>query len=245
MSDYNFLVAPDFAAAHIPAWYQFNHLLQKLTGEAIHLHVASDFDDYYQHLTKQPSLVYAGPFDTVQLYRKFSYQPLLRPTFVSDEVTIFANKNAAISHINQVDSSFSIACMRDYYVERISLILMEPSNLGKKDINWNSLDYVQTIIRQVYNDRSVLGCIRSNIFNELAPNLKDHFEPIIKSSLYVLFHTLLCSPACEQLHASIQSKVNMLNSFTDVINDLGVPRGFKVMNNVHANFFCDMMDTLN
>ena len=244
MSTYTFLVAPDFAAMHIPAWYQLNTLLQKLTGESIHLHIASDFDDYYKHMQNQPSLIYAGPFDTVQLYRKFSYQPLLRPTFVSDEVVIFAHKDAGVTHIDQVDKNFSVACMRDYYVERISLILMEPSGLGRKDVEWQSMDYVQQILRTVNNDPTVLGCIRAGIFNELSDILKQNFQPVIQSSLYVLFHTLLCAPNCEALHASIVNKFNMLNTFTDVLNAVNVPRGFKPMNNIHANFFCDLLDTL-
>ena len=52
-----------------------------------------------------------------------------------DEVVVFANKEAGITHVDQITKEYSISCMRDHYVERIALIMMEPSNLGKKDVH--------------------------------------------------------------------------------------------------------------
>lgn len=241
---YKFLVASSFSPAQILAWQRFCILLEHLTAQRIRLDFAYNFADYQEKLLEEPSLVYANPYDSVMLMKKKSYKPLLRPTFISDEVVLFAKINEPISKVEQVNNLYSVACMSDSFIERIGLIILEPSEMGKDDLEWESFDNFGGIFRKVLLEEKCLGIVRAEIFENLHLRLKENFKPIIKSSLSALFHTLLCSPNSEDLQLKILNKIDEINSQREILKALKVPKGFKAMNQNHAAFFSDLMDTL-
>lgn len=241
---YKLLLSPNFSPKQLLAWQKFNLVLQKITAEKIRLDFTTNYEDYAEKLEKKPDLVYASPYDAVQLLRQQEYKPLLRPTFTADEVVIFTKQQNNIRKIEEINNLYTAACVRDFFIERVGLILLEPSEMGKDDLEWESYNEAASVFRRVLDEGRIIGVVRAEVFECLNKRTKSLFKPIIKSSLYTLFHTLLSSKDSAVLHSKILTKLDELNANKEVLEAIKIPKGFKAMNSNHANFFSDLMDTL-
>lgn len=239
---YEFLIAPDFPPSQAFDWYRVNILLQNALQDYVHLRLTNSFEDFHQHMLEEPSIVYVGAYDTAQMIREYNYLPLARPESASDEVVIFSSSDTNITHLKQLSKSTEFICLTDMDVERIGRILLEPADIVKKEVAWQSVDSYQAVLRLLSEDKNRVGIMRLNNFKQLSPMVRKRFQPVIYSSLSVLYHTLLLSPKLANHH---QEFVNAFTSLKQhpALHNLGI-RGFKPMNDTVANFICDIVDTL-
>ena len=75
-----FTVSPDFNTKHLAGWFVVNTLLQRQTGEGIHLETFDDFESLHAATAAdQIDLIYANPFDAARLVRDHGFVALARP----------------------------------------------------------------------------------------------------------------------------------------------------------------------
>ena len=70
-----FTVSPDFNTKHLAGWFVVNTLLQRQTGEGIHLETFDDFESLHAATAAdQIDLIYANPFDAARLVERRARQ---------------------------------------------------------------------------------------------------------------------------------------------------------------------------
>ena len=71
----NLLIAPDFAPERFAGWHMLNTLLQKRTGQAIHLLTPASAAEQAQLIADgKADVVYANPFDASVMVREQGFR---------------------------------------------------------------------------------------------------------------------------------------------------------------------------
>lgn len=243
MAELSLLIAPDYPPRYILDWYRLTIALEHFLARPIHLQLAINFNDFYHYMELNPTLVHVGSYDTAKIMRNYQYLPLARPEAASDEVIIFSDRDSLILRLDDIDKTTKFICLNDVNMQRIGEILLEPRSIYRKEVDWQRMDNYQSILRLVRGSINTVGIMRSNVFHQLSPNLKQRYCPIITSSLSVLFHTMLLSPSFAGEHQTFHKAVQSLNERKDILQGLDM-RSIKPMNNEVGLFICDIVDTL-
>lgn len=244
----NFLIAPDFSPENFAGWHMFNTLLQKRSGQSLHLITPASHEEELQLLEdKDISLIYANPFDAARLIRDNGFRPLTRPIDKMDEMVIVSSAKGTIKTIDDIPTTKTSVAMADNRdVKLIGLRLLESVDITENEIDFVITENYQAAARNVLQGKTDLAFFMAETFNSLSKLTKAQLNVIIESDLAAIFHVVLVN---DKFDKSKEISDVMLSLIDDpdgqaVLNELGIPKGFKVLTEEDAEFMIDLMNTL-
>jgi len=245
---YQFAVSPDVHARDLSNWFILNTRIQKITNESFHATTYDDFEELHRAIAADSvDLIFANAADTALLVRDKGFVPIAKPTGASDEATVVVAADSPIQSLGDLPSELTVAATDAPDVDRICRILLEPADLGGDSIRINPKRNYVLIAKSLMTGESQAGFFLKAAFDELSDVTKKMLRPLISSSIYVVVHSLLASPAVAHLRDPILNGLIEMSSNSsdhDLLAGLGSPSGWEPMSAEDAEFMIDLMETL-
>lgn len=244
----NFLVAPDFSPDRFAGWHMLNTLLQTRSGLHLHL-ITPDGAQQQTALIKagQVDLIYANPFDASALMREKDFKAFARPKGKPDEMVIAVGAESIILTIEDLKPGCKIAMTDHRDVKLIGLRLLEAADLTEADVNWVVVETHQAAARLAMKGEVDASFFLAETFHSLSRITKNQLKVLIESAIDDISHVFLAHPKIADQIPFISSALTQVGHQTtdsDVLEALGIPRGFELMLQEDAEFMVDLMDTL-
>jgi ABC-type phosphate/phosphonate transport system substrate-binding protein len=244
----NFLIAPDFSPERFAGWHMFNTLLQRRSGIKLHLLTpASPLEQAALFDKDQVDLVYANPFDAVDLIRQQGYVPFARPAGKSDEMVIATAAESALQRLEDIRPGSRIALTDNKDVRLIGLRLLEPADLTEALIEWVPVDSFQAVARLTLKGDVQAGFFLAEAYASLTRMTRSQLRVLVESRISDISHVVLAHPRMAGDLPRVSQALLGIGSEpadTDVLDALGLPGGFEPISQEDAEFMIDLMDTL-
>lgn len=245
---FNFLIAPDFAPECFAGWHMLNTVLQRRSGLGLHLLTPASPQEQAQALAAdQVDLIYANPFDATNMIRTLGYVPFARPAQHYDEMVIASGAESGISQVESLKPGCRIALTDNKDVKLIGLRLLEPADLSEADIQWTPVDSYQAAARRAIKGEVEAAFFLSNAYASLSRLTRAQLQVLVESNIRDISHVLLAHPRIAgdlPLVEKALLSMGQVPGDQDVLDALGLPRGFEAMTQEDAEFMIDLMDTL-
>lgn len=244
---HNFLIAPDFSPERFAGWHMLNTLLQKRSGQALHLITPASHAEQEESVNKDDiKLIYANPFDAAKLIREKGYRAIARPIGKSDEMVIASSAKGDIKTLDDLKSGAIIAMADNRDVKLIGMRLLEAVDLTEQDITFYIMETYQAAARAVIKDEAQVAFFIAEVYNSLSNLTKSQLNVLIESNIATISHVILVKEDFAEAD-DIAKVILSLKDDADgqaVLSELGMPDGFEVMESEDAEFMIDLMETL-
>jgi phosphonate transport system substrate-binding protein len=245
---FNFLIAPDFAPERFAGWHMLNTLLQRRSGLGLHLLTPASAHEQAELLTSGTvDLVYANPFDAADMIRTHGYVPFARPSQHYDEMVIATGAESGVMTLEDLKPGCHIALTENKDVKLIGLRLLEPADLTEALIEWVPVDSYQAAARRAIKGEIEAAFFLAEAFASLSRLTRGQLRVLVESAISDISHVVLAHPRIAE-HLAVVSKallgVGQEAADADVLDALGLPKGFEAMGQEDAEFMIDLMDTL-
>lgn len=244
---HNFLIAPDFSPERFAGWHMLNTLLQKRSGQALHLITPASHAEQEESVNKDDiKLIYANPFDAAKLIREKGYRAIARPIGKSDEMVIASSAKGDIKTLDDLKSGAIIAMADNRDVKLIGMRLLEAVDLTEQDVTFYIMETYQAAARAVIKDEAQVAFFIAEVYNSLSNLTKSQLNVLIESNIATISHVILVKEDFAEAD-DIAKVILSLKDDTDgqaVLSELGMPDGFEVMESEDAEFMIDLMETL-
>lgn len=244
---HNFLIAPDFSPEHFAGWHMFNTLLQKRSGQALHLITpASHAEQETSVANYDVKIIYANPFDAAKLIREDGYRVIARPIGKSDEMAIISSAGGSIQTLDDLKAGAKIAMADNRDVKLIGLRLLEAVDLTEDDVEFIITETYQAAAKQVVKGEADVAFFIAEIYHSLSKLTKSQLNALIESNIATISHVILVKDGFAETD-DIAKVILSLKDDADgqaVLSELGMPDGFEAMDEEDAEFMIDLMETL-
>lgn len=243
----NFLIAPDFAPERFGGWHILNTTVQRRAGIQLHLLTPADAAEQAQLLAQgQADVVYANPFDAADLVRQQGYVPFARPTQQFDEMVIATGAQSAVQRIEDLRPGCRIALTDNKDVKLIGLRLLEPADLTESLITWVAADNFQSAARKAIKGEADAVFFLAGAYASLTRMTRSQLRVLVESAIHDISHVLLLHPRAQAQLAALSQAFLSIQPGTDadLLEALGLPKGFEAMSQEDVEFMIDLMDTL-
>ncbi|BCO27866.1 hypothetical protein MIZ03_2757 [Rhodoferax lithotrophicus] len=243
-----FLIAPDFSPERFAGWHMLNTALQRRSG--VHLHLVTPATAHEQSevmATGQADLVYANPFDAVDMIRTQGYVPFARPAQRFDEMVIATGSESGVATVEDLRPGCRIALTENRDVKLIGLRLLEPADLAESHIEWVHVDSYQAAARKAIKGEVEAAFFLADAYASLTKLTRSHLRVLVESAIHDISHVLLAHPRLAGDLAAIEKAflgIGQIQGDVELLDALGFPHGFEVMSQEQAEFMIDLMDTL-
>ncbi|MDB5870510.1 MAG: ABC-type phosphate/phosphonate transport system periplasmic component [Polaromonas sp.] len=244
----NFLIAPDFSPERFAGWHMLNTLLQRRSG--IHLHLltpASPAEQAALLAEDKADLVYANPFDAAGMIRNQGYVPFARPTGCFDEMVIATGTVSSLHKLEDIQPASRIAVTDNKDVKLIGLRLLEPADLDESMIEWVAVDSFQAAARLAIKGEVQAAFFLAEAYASLARMTRGQLRILVESRISDISHVVLAHPRIADELPRLSEALLGIGSKpgdSDVLDALGLSKGFEPMSQEQAEFMIDLMDTL-
>ncbi len=244
---YNFTVSPDFTPDHLSGWFIFNTWIQKQLGEGFHLELYNDFESQRKAIEEgKVDLIFANPYDAAMLVREKGFSPLVKPASKSDEAIIAVNAESPINCVEELQSGIKLASTDDPDVHMMGMIMLEPADLDKTNIEMKSCDSYVLVAKELLRGNSDVGFFLAEAFNDLSSMVRKQLKPLVSSQIQVVHHSLMIGPALADKKDGFRQALLSMNEDEKgqgVLKSLGFS-GFEEMDEEEMEFMIDLVDTL-
>ncbi len=244
----NFLIAPDFAPERFAGWHMLNTLLQRRSGIGLRLLTpASPSEQAALLADDKVDLVYANPFDAADMIRQQGYIPFARPADCSDEMVIATGTESGVQKLEDLQPGCRIALTDNKDVKLIGLRLLEPADLDESLIEWVAVDNFQATARLTIKGEVQAGFFLADAYASLSRMTRSQLRVLVESRISDISHVVLAHPRTADNLPRISEAllgISAERGDSDVLEALGLPKGFEPMNQEEAEFMIDLMDTL-
>ncbi len=241
-------ISPDVNVRNITDWFILNTKVQRMTGEAFHATVYTDFADLHQaYANGQADLVFANAADTALLVSDHGYLPIAAPSGVSKEASIVVSGDGPVYTLADLPSHLTVASTDAPDVERICRILLEPANLGPADLELEVKPNPVLVAKAVMRDEVQVGFLPQDAYDDLSAMVKQQLRVITASRIYVVRNSFLASPAIAGSIEAIWAGLESMSSDPDaaeLLAGLGAPNGWERLSMDDTRFMIDLMDAL-
>ncbi|MDD2808755.1 phosphate/phosphite/phosphonate ABC transporter substrate-binding protein [Rhodoferax sp.] len=243
-----FLIAPDFSPERFAGWHMLNTTLQRRSG--IHLHLvtpASAHEQLEVLAAGQTDLVYANPFDAVDMIRTQGYQPFARPAKRFDEMVIATAMTSGIHAIEDLKPGCRIALTENRDVKLIGLRLLEPADVTEAQVVWSTVDSYQAAARKALKGEVDAAFFLADAYASFSKMTRSQLHVLVESAIHDISHVLLAHPRMAADLPVIEKaflELGQMPGDTEVLEALGLVDGFEAMDQEQAEFMIDLMDTL-
>ncbi|MDD2925375.1 PhnD/SsuA/transferrin family substrate-binding protein [Rhodoferax sp.] len=247
MNRLNFMIASDFAPERFAGWYMLNTRLQRRSGINLHLLTPTCAQEQAHLLTSGTvDLVYANPFHATAMIRTQGYIALARPAHHFDEMVMVSNAQSSLSRIEDLQPGCRIAVTNHDDVKQFALHLLEPAGLSHASVAWVHVDSYQAAVRLLIRNEVQASIFLADAFASLSRLTRSQLRPLVESDIGPLSHVMLGSSRIGgQIPALQQALLDLGQDTTDrdVLDALGLPRGFDAMSPEDAESMLDQMTT--
>ncbi len=244
----NVLIAPDFAPDRFAGWHMLNTLLQKRTGQAIHLLTPASAAEQAQLIADgKADVVYANPFDASVMVREQGFRAFARPVGKSDEMVIATGAGSPANVVEDLKPGCRIALTDNRDVKLIGLRLLEPADLTEADIQWQMVDNYQAAARLAMKGEVDASFFLAEAYHSLSRLTKSQLKTLIESRLADITHVLLAREGVAEHVPALRDALTGMAGSPDgqvVLDELGIPKGFEPMSDEDVEFMLDLMETL-
>lgn len=244
----NFMVAPDFAPERFAGWHMLNTLLQSRSGLHLHLETPASAPEQAQLLERGDiDLIYANPFDAARLMREMGFQALAMPVGKPDEMVIATAAASPLHCVEDLIPGHRIALTDNRDVKLIGLRLLEPADLTQEQVQWVLVDNYQAAARLAIKGEVQAAFFLAETFHALSRITRSQLRVLMESAIGDITHVLLAHARIAHLQPELQAALAGIGQQPqdhDVLDALGMPGGFKAMQQEDAEFMVDLMDTL-
>ena len=245
---FNFLIAPDFSPERFAGWHMLNTLLQRRSGIKLHLLTPASPPEQSSLLAGgNVDLVYANPFDAVDMIRQQGYMPFARPAGKSDEMVIATAAGSALQRLEDIRPGSRIALTDNKDVKLIGLRLLEPADLTEALIEWVPVENFQATARLILKGEVQAGFFLAEAYASLTRMTRNQLRVLVESRISDISHVVLAHPRMAGDLPRVSQALLGIGSEPadrDVLDALGLPKGFEPMSQEDAEFMIDLMDTL-
>ena len=244
----NFLIAPDFSPEHFAGWHLLNTVLQRRSGIHLHLVTPASAHEQAEMLTSgKADIVYANPFDATDMIRNLGYVPFARPAQRYDEMVIATSSESGFNQVEDLKPGCRIAVTENRDVKLIGLRLLEPADLNESLIEWVKVDSYQAAARKAIKGEVDAAFFLADAFASLTRLTRSQLRVLVESAISDISHVLLVKPQAEIDLPAIKTAFSSIGQSAgdqDLLDSLGLPKGFEAMTQEQAEFMIDLMDTL-
>ena len=244
----NVLIAPDFAPDRFAGWHMLNTLLQKCTGQAIHLLTPASAAEQAQLIADgKADVVYANPFDASVMVREQGFRAFARPVGKSDEMVIATGAGSPANVVEDLKPGCRIALTDNRDVKLIGLRLLEPADLTEADIQWQMVDNYQAAARLAMKGEVDASFFLAEAYHSLSRLTKSQLKTLIESRLADITHVLLAREGVAEHVPALRDALTGMAGSPDgqvVLDELGIPKGFEPISDEDVEFMLDLMETL-
>ncbi len=244
---YTLTISPDFKPDLISSWYIFNTWLQKKINEDIHLELVNDFSELDQLIDHDKvDLIYANPFDMTKLIREKHFLPLAKPIGQQDEAIIIINALSDIESVESLPAGLSVSITDAPDVNMVGTIMLESADIYPSDFTTIECSNHITVAKNVIQNKSDIGFIMADAFDELSHLVKKQLKPLIRSKIDLLHHSFLLNPKLSDKQAEILEALTSLDSHEQgkqLLKSLEMD-SWEAIDIEQAEFMIDLMDTL-
>ncbi|OPH35791.1 PhnD/SsuA/transferrin family substrate-binding protein [Moraxella equi] len=244
---HNFLIAPDFSPERFAGWHMFNTLLQKRSGQALHLITPASHAEQENSVAKYDvKIIYANPFDAAKLIREDGYRAVARPVGKSDEMAIISSAGGNIKTLDDLKAGAKIAMADNRDVKLIGLRLLEAVDLTEDDVEFVITETYQAAAKQVVKGEADAAFFIAEIYHSLSKLTKSQLNVLIESNIATISHVILVKDGFAEAD-DVAKVILSLKDDADgqaVLSELGMPDGFEPMDEEDAEFMIDLMETL-
>lgn len=244
----NFLIAPDFAPEHFAGWHMLNTTLQRRSGIGLHLLTPASAREQSELVESgQADLIYANPFDAVSMIRTHGYLPFARPTEHFDEMVIATGAHSGFSAVEDLKPGCRIALTENKDVKLIGLRLLEPADLTEASVTWVPVDSYQAAARMAIKGEVDAAFFLASSHASFTRMTRSQLRVLVESAISNIYHVVLAHPRVAGDLPGISEAllgVQLQPGDSDVLEALGLPRGFESMTQEDAEFMIDLMETL-
>jgi phosphonate transport system substrate-binding protein len=219
-----FTVSPDFNTKYLPGWFVVNTLLQRQTGEAIHLETFDDFDALHSAMAADKiDMIYANPFDAARLVRDHGFVAVARPFARPDEAIIASKEGGSITAVEQLRPGTRIASTDNPDVHMMGMIMIEPADLDASNVSITLRPNYVLVAKSLLTDEADIGFFLAETFDELSDTVRKQLHVIVRSQIYVISHVFL-------MHPRVASKFDAFR--TALLGMSGDPKGKMALDDV-------------
>lgn len=244
---YNFTVSPDFPPERIASWYIFNTWLQKKLDIAVHLELHNNFKELQASIDNDAvDIIYTNPFEAAGLVRDKGFMPVATPQGISDEAVIVVAADSDVDKVEDLKPGLKVALTDDQDVNMISMMMLEPAELNKDNIELSNQDNYVLVAKQLMNKKADVGFFYKAAYDELSGMIKSQLKPLVTSEISVIKHMFLVSPRFKEHHAALQEALVTMSDDDkgkQIVTDLGFEAWDK-QTQEETEFMIDLMDTL-
>ena len=243
-----FLIAPDFSPERFAGWHMLNTALQRRSGFHLHLVTPATAHEQSEFLAAgQADLVYANPFDAVDMIRTQGYVPFARPAQHYDEMVIATGIESGVGVVEDLRPGCRIALTENRDVKLIGLRLLEPADLTESQIDWVPVDSYQAAARKAIKGEVEAAFFLADAYSSLTKLTRSHLRVLVESAIHDISHVLLAHPRMSGQLAPIEKAflgIGQIPGDVELLDALGLVHGFEAMSQEQAEFMIDLMDTL-
>lgn len=242
-----FTVSPDFNTKYLPGWFVVNTLLQRQTGEGIHLETFDDFDSLHAAMAQDKiDLIYANPFDAARLVRDHGFVAVARPHARPDEAIIAAKEGGAITTIEQLRPGTRIASTDNPDVHMMGMIMIEPADLDSSNTTVQLRPNYVLVAKSLLTDEADVGFFLAETFDELSETVRKQLHVLVRSQIHVISHVFLMHPRVVAKFDAFRGALLALDGDAKgrmALDDVGISR-FETVEQEDVEFMIDLMVAL-
>src|SRR5690606_26260771 len=134
---------------------------------------------------------------------------------------------AADSDVDKVEDlkpGAKVALTDDQDVNMISMMMLEPAELNKDNVDFSNQDNYVLVAKQLMNKKADVGFFYKAAYDELSGMIKSQLKPLVTSEISVIKHMFLVSPRFKEHHAALQEALVTMSDDDkgkQIVTDLG------------------------
>ncbi|MDO4435681.1 MAG: PhnD/SsuA/transferrin family substrate-binding protein [Cardiobacteriaceae bacterium] len=243
------LVAPDYSPEVYIDWRLLTYMLQNELNRDVVLLTPENHEEFDSLLQEhRPELVYANPFDVIELTEKYHYEAFMKPKEVSDEIILFSSIYSEIKTLEDLPKPLDMVSLSNKELTLVSQLLLEAVDFSPKDICWHYVGHLPAVMRKVGGLDIGVGAVYADYFYGLSPSRQSEYRILIESRLEVLHHVFLIHESSIDYAKAIQKIFLFLSEqpkYQRVFHNLGWHHGLAWVDDDESQFFLDILRTLN
>lgn len=247
MTTHIFTVSPDFTPDHLSGWFIFNTWLQRTLDAHFHLQLYDDFQSQREAiLADKIDLIYANPFDASMLVREKGFRPLARFGNVADEAIIAVSASSPYFKVEDLRPGIKLATTDDPDVHMMGMIMIEPAELDKNNIEMVNCDNYVLVAKQLIKHAADAGIFLHDAFNDLSSVIRKELRVLVSSQIHVVHHSLMIGPKIMEYREPL---LEALLAMQDCEKGKGILQAmgcdsWQTVEDEEMEFMIDLMDTL-
>jgi len=160
---------------------------------------------------------------------------------------IATGTGSGLQKIEDLKPGSRIALTDNKDVKLIGLRLLEPADLNESLIDWVAVDSFQAAARLVIKGEVQAAFFLSDSYASLTRMTRSQLHVLVESQIRDISHVVLAHPRMAGDLPRIRDALLGMGcerADSDVLEALGLPKGFEPMTQEQAEFMIDLMDTL-